>query len=111
MASVYLHLAFFGSWILIDLGLTPIEPWDTPLVVLAMIASVEAIFLSTFVLISQNRLAELSDRRAKLDLQTNLLAEHEITKLISMTAAIAQKLNVETPAEQAPFSTDRYSAT
>ena len=76
-----------------------------------MIASVEAIFLSTFVLISQNRMAELSDRRAKLDIQTNLLAEHEITKLISMTAAIAQKLNVETPAEQAPFSTDRYSAT
>jgi uncharacterized membrane protein len=99
MASVYLHFAFFGAWILINLGHTPIEPWDSSLVVLAMIASVEAIFLSTFVLISQNRMAELSDRRAKLDLQTNLLAEHEITKLISMTAAIAHKLNVKTPAD------------
>src|SRR3712207_8814062 len=52
-------------------------------VVLAMVASVEAIFLSTFVLISQNRMAALADKRADLDLQVSLLSEHEITRLIT----------------------------
>ena len=46
-----------------------------------MIASVEAIFLSTFVLISQNRMQAAADKRADLDLQISLLAEHEVTKL------------------------------
>jgi uncharacterized membrane protein len=63
-------------------------------VILATAASVEAIFLSTFVLISQNRSAAAADRRADLDLQINLLAEHEITRLISLTSQIAEKLGV-----------------
>ena len=54
MRFVYLHLAFFGFWIVANLGWVPGVPsWDPSFVVLAMIASVEAIFLSTFVLISQ----------------------------------------------------------
>src|SRR5688572_10674486 len=58
MAFVYLHLLAFGYWIGANLRLLPaIQPWDPSFVVLAMIASVEAIFLSTFVLISQNRMA------------------------------------------------------
>jgi uncharacterized membrane protein len=63
-------------------------------VVLAMEASVEAIFLSTFVLISQNRMAEQADKRADLDLQVSLLAEHEITRLVVLVQAIAQKLDI-----------------
>lgn len=62
---------------------------------LAMIASVEAIFLSTFVLISQNRMQRQSDRRAELDLQIGLLSEHEVTRLIRMVEAIAQKVGAE----------------
>ncbi len=62
---------------------------------LAMFASVEAIFLSTFVLISQNRMAVQADKRADLDLQVSLLAEHEITRLITLVKEIAEKLDVE----------------
>ena len=64
-----------------------------------MIASVEAIFLSTFVLISQNRMAAAADRRADLDLQISLLAEHEITKLIVLASGIADHLKVNTVPE------------
>src|SRR5437016_5007110 len=86
MTFVYLHALGFGGWILVNLGTIPgIKPFDPfPFAMLAMIASVEAIFLSTFVLISQNRMAALADKRADLDLQVNLLAEHEITRLIGM---------------------------
>ena len=97
MRFVYLHLILFGGWILINLGWLPIvKPWDPSFVVLAMIASVEAIFLSTFVLISQNRMAAVSDKRADLDLQISLLAEHEVTKLVTLVSAIADHLGVET---------------
>jgi uncharacterized membrane protein len=93
---IYLHLALVGFWVAANLGWVPgIRPWDESFVMLAMIASVEAIFLSTFVLITQNRMADESDRRAELDLQVNLLAEHEVTRLIRQTSAIAEKLGVD----------------
>ena len=92
---VYLHLAVFGGWIVINLGWTPLPAFDETFVVLAMIASVEAIFLSTFVLITQNRQAKLADKRADLDLQISLLSEHEITRLIALLAAVGKKLGVE----------------
>jgi uncharacterized membrane protein len=59
-----------------------------------MAASVEAIFLSTFVLISQNRIADAERQRAELDLQINLLAEHEVTRLIDLTTRIAERLDI-----------------
>src|SRR5919107_2118232 len=95
MLFVYLHLAFFGFWIVANLGWVPGVPsWDPSFVVLAMMASVEAIFLSTFVLISQNRMAAAADKRADLDLQVSLLAEHEITKLATLVWGIADRLDV-----------------
>jgi uncharacterized membrane protein len=95
MRFVYLHLALFGFWVLANLGWLPGVPaWDPSFVVLAMVASVEAIFLSTFVLISQNRAAAEADRRSELDLQTNLLSEHEITRLLTLTRAIAEHLGI-----------------
>lgn len=98
MRFVYLHLALFGFWVVANLGWVPrLSPWDPSFVVLAMIASVEAIFLSTFVLISQNRMAAAADRRADLDLQINLLAEHEITKLVTLVSALARQAGVRTP--------------
>src|SRR3712207_974194 len=97
MTFVYLHLALFGFWIVANLGWIPGVPqWDPSFVVLAMIASVEAIFLSTFVLISQNRMAAAADKRADLDLQISLLAEHEITKLATLVSAIAEHMGVRT---------------
>lgn len=96
MVFVYLHLAFVAGWTAINAGFIPgIAPFDPTFVILATIASVEAIFLSTFVLISQNRAATAADRRAELDLQTNLLSEHEITRLLSLTRAIAHRLGVD----------------
>jgi uncharacterized membrane protein len=101
MRFVYVHLALYGGWIVANLGWIPgIGPWDPTFVVLAMIASVEAIFLSTFVLISQNRMAAEAERRATLDLQINLLAEHEVTRLMTLVSAIAERLGVECPAPE-----------
>jgi uncharacterized membrane protein len=96
MRFVYIHLIVFGLWIAINLGWVPGFPqFDRSFVVLAMVASVEAIFLSTFVLISQNRMSALADQRADLDLQVSLLAEHEITRLITLVAAIAERMQLE----------------
>jgi uncharacterized membrane protein len=97
MLFVYLHLALFGFWIVANLGWVPGVPtWDESFVMLAMWASVEAIFLSTFVLISQNRMQAAADKRADLDLQISLLAEHEITKLVTLVSALAEHAGVRT---------------
>ncbi|MHB2167762.1 DUF1003 domain-containing protein [Alsobacter sp. R-9] len=97
MPFVYLHLAVFGLWIVVNLGWIPVIPrWDPSFVVLAMVASVEAIFLSTFVMITQNRMAAAADKRADLDLQISLLSEHEVTRLVTLVSAIAARLEVET---------------
>jgi uncharacterized membrane protein len=95
MRFVFIHLLLFGTWILWNAGLLGISPFDPSFVILAMFASVEAIFLSTFVLISQNRMNAHADKRAELDLQISLLSEHEITRIITLVSAIAQKMNIE----------------
>ena len=95
MKFVYLHLAIYGLWILVNLGWLPLlPPFDPTFVVLAMVASVEAIFLSTFVLISQNRMQAAADKRADLDLQISLLSEHEITRLVTLVTEIAQRMDL-----------------
>jgi uncharacterized membrane protein len=100
MRFVYLHLAFFGFWIVANLGWIPGVPaWDPSFVVLAMVASVEAIFLSTFVLISQNRMAAAADKRADLDLQVSLLAEHEVTRLVTLVSGIADRMGIKIEAD------------
>lgn len=95
MTFVAIHLAVYGLWIVANLGWLPGVPrFDPTFVILASEASVEAIFLSTFVLISQNRMAEQADRRADLDLHINLLAEHELTRLAALVGRIAERLDV-----------------
>lgn len=96
ISFVYLHIVLFGFWITANLGWLPFVPrFDPSFVILAMFASVEAIFLSTFVLISQNRMAAQDDKRADLDLQISLLAEHEITHIIKLVALMAQKMGID----------------
>jgi uncharacterized membrane protein len=95
MRFVYLHLVLFGLWIAVNLGLTPVPRFDPSFVILAMVASVEAIFLSTFVLITQNRMAAIGDKRADLDLQISLLAEHEVTRVITMLVEVSERLGIE----------------
>ena len=99
MRFVYLHLLLYGGWIAVNLGWTPLKPFDPSFVVLAMVASVEAIFLSTFVLISQNRMAAAADKRADLDLHVSLLTEHELTKLAELVAALAERAGVRADAD------------
>jgi uncharacterized membrane protein len=97
MRFVYLHVAVFGLWVIANIGWLPGVPqWDASFVILATVASVEAIFLSTFVLISQNREAAAANKRADLDLHISLLAEHEITKLMAIASAIAARMDVKT---------------
>jgi uncharacterized membrane protein len=101
MVFVYLHLAVFGFWIVANLHWVPGVPaWDDSFVVLAMAASVEAIFLSTFVLITQNRMAAEAEKRADLDLQISLLTEHELTKVAGLLNQMAHKLQIEPEAQR-----------
>lgn len=96
MAFVYIHAAWFGLWILLNTGYFGLPAFDPfPYGLLTMIVSLEAIFLSTFVLISQNRQNEAAERRAELDLQMNLLTEHELTRALLMLDMIQDKLGIE----------------
>jgi len=96
MYFVYFHIVWFTIWIAINLGYFGIKPFDPyPFGLLTMIVSLEAIFLSTFVLISQNRLSAEADRRADLDLQIGLLAEHELTRVLKMLDEIQDKMGIE----------------
>jgi hypothetical protein len=99
MHFVYVHLALYGAWIAASLGVAPGLPkFDPSFVVLAMVASVEAIFLSTFVLISQNRMTAAADKRADLDLHVSLLTDRELTKLVGLVTAIAEHAGVQSNA-------------
>ena len=101
MYFVYFHVAWFAIWILINLGFFGIKPFDPyPFGLLTMIVSLEAIFLSTFVLISQNRLSAEADRRADLDLQIGLLAEHELTRVLKMLDQIQDKMGIENDSDR-----------
>lgn len=101
MGFVYLHIAWFAIWIAINDGMTSIPPFDPfPYGLLTMIVSLEAIFLSTFVLISQNRMSKTANEQAELDLQINLLTEHEMTRVLLMLDDIQEKLGIKTEYDQ-----------
>lgn len=93
---VLLHLIWFGLWATANLGAIPgLKPFDPyPFQLLAMIVSLEGVLIATFVLIKQNRMSTISDRRAHVDLQINLLAEREVTRLLRLTEKIAGQLGV-----------------
>lgn len=97
MTFVWVHVAWFGGWIILNVipGFRHIDPF--PFTFLTLVVSLEAIFLSTFILISQNHDTKISERRNHLDLQINLLSEQENTRMIEILKAIAAKLNCEIP--------------
>ena len=100
MVFVYFHVIWFGLWIVLNTGLLGFKAFDPfPYGLLTMIVSLEAIFLSTFVLISQNRMNDLAERRADLDLHIGLLSEHETTRVLQMLDAIQTKLGIENHVE------------
>jgi uncharacterized membrane protein len=89
-----LHVAWFTGWIVINVspGIDHFDPF--PFTFLTLVVSLEAIFLSSFILISQKRAALISERRNQLDLQINLLTEQENTRMLKVLGAIAAKLDV-----------------
>jgi uncharacterized membrane protein len=100
MGFVYVHVVWFAAWILLNTGELGIQPFDPfPYGLLTMVVSLEAIFLATFVLISQNRLSEEADRRTDLALQIGLVTEHELTRVLQMLDAIQDKLGIANDAD------------
>lgn len=96
MPFVWVHVVFFAGWILLNTLALP-RPFDPyPFTFLTLVVSLEAIFLSTFIMIAENRQERISERRSLLDLQINILAEQEGTKTLQILEAIARKLEVET---------------
>lgn len=96
MGFVFVHAIWFAAWLLMNEGWFGIEPFDPfPYGLLTMIVSLEAIFLSTFVLISQNRMRKLDQQGAELDLQINLLTERELTQVLAMLDEIQVKLGID----------------
>ena len=96
MIFVYVHIFWFGAWILLNTGNFGVRPFDPyPYGLLTMVVSLEAIFLSTFVLISQNRFSQEAEHRADLDMHIGLLTEHELTRVLLMLDAIQDKLGIK----------------
>jgi uncharacterized membrane protein/AmiR/NasT family two-component response regulator len=95
MLFFYMHIAWFLVWFLLNtghLGITPFDPY--PYGFLTMVVSLEAIFLATFVLISQNLIAKEAERLTELGLQTSLMTEHESTRILQMLHAIQRKIGI-----------------
>jgi uncharacterized membrane protein len=97
MVFVYVHVTWFAAWILYNSWLGGAAAFDPfPYTFLTMVVSLEAIFLSTFILISQNHDTKLAERRNHLDLQINMLTEQENTRMLELLVAIAEKVGVST---------------
>ena len=95
MLFFYLHVGWFFIWIILNTGSIGIPVFDPyPYGLLTMVVSLEAIFLSTFVLISQNLLSKETERITDLGLQTGLLTEHELTRVLQMLRAIQTKIGI-----------------
>ena len=96
MRFVIFHALWYSAWIILNLAGPPAWRWDPfPFPFLTLIVSLEAIFLSTFILVSQNRQAVFNERRSQLDLQVNLLSEQENTKMLEILRKIAEKVGVD----------------
>jgi uncharacterized membrane protein len=84
-------------WVVINAGLMqPVRPFDPfPFPILTQIVAVEAVLMTAFVLMKQNRMSKLADRRAHLGLQINLLTERETTKIIGMLLEIGKRFDIQ----------------
>lgn len=92
-----LHVYWFALWVALNTGLivwiTPFDPF--PFGLLTMIVSLEAIFLSILVLLSQNRAGQVASLREELHLQVDLIAEEEITKVLELLSEIREKVGIK----------------
>ncbi len=103
-STVAFHFVWFALWISANVGLLPLQPFDPfPFSLLTTLVSLEAIFLTLFVLASQNRLTQEADRRAHLDLQVNLLAEQEMTLVLQMLKEICENMGLRDTIQSRKF--------
>ena len=94
------NVLVFLTWILLNSNILGFKPFDPfPYVLLTTIVSLEAIMLAIFVLISQNRQSRITDLRQEVDLQINIIAEEEITKMIHLIAGLYKAMNVNVEAD------------
>ena len=97
ISFVIAQLVAFAGWIIMNAGtvpqLAPFDPFPYPL--LSSITSLEAVLLAAFVLMKQNRLGMVADRRDHLDLQVNLLTEQRATQIIQMLDRLSKRLGVD----------------
>ena len=91
------HLVGFAVWLVVNAGMvTFVRPFDPfPYNFLTLVVSLEAIFLSVFVLMSQNRMTRQAEKRAHLDLQVDMLAEQELTAILRMVQALCEREGIE----------------
>jgi uncharacterized membrane protein len=88
-----LHIVWFGGWILWNTGLAGERAFDPfPFGLLTMIVSLEAIFLSIFVLMTQNRESTVAELREEVTLAVNLRMEDEVTKVLQLVAGLYTRL-------------------
>jgi uncharacterized membrane protein len=94
---VMLHLALLIMWLLVNTGKIPkARPFDPyPFQLLGVIVAVEAVVLSSFILMRQNRMMRRGERRDHLNLQIDLLSEKEITKVLQMVRAICGHMGLQ----------------
>jgi uncharacterized membrane protein len=97
MSFVYIHSVWFGVWVLINLGIfgAALKFDAFPFGLLTLIVSLEAIFLSTFVMISQNRQANAAEIRSELDYQTDVKAEQEVDIIMQTLQRVAEKQGIK----------------
>lgn len=98
---LFFHVLVFLFWVIynggIIEGIVPLDPY--PFNFLTTVVSLEAIFLSIVVLMSQNRAARIADVRDEVDFQINVQSEREITKILEMLASIEKRLHVAQKAD------------
>jgi uncharacterized membrane protein len=94
---ILFHLGWFVLWALANQAWVPGQPVvdEYPYPLLALLLAMEAVILASCVLIRQNRAAELAEERSHIDLQINLLAERETTKVIQMLDRLSVALGIE----------------
>ena len=97
ISFVMAQLVAFAAWIVVNAGKVPqLAPFDPlPHRLLSSITSLEAVLLAAFVLMEQNRMGMVADRRDHLDLQVNLLTEQRATQIIQMLDRLSTQLGVD----------------
>ncbi len=112
LTFVAVQVAFVAIWITLNCGvLHIIKPFDPyPFNLLSMFSSCEAVILAAFVLMAQNRMSSLADRRDHFDLQVNLMAEQEASITIQMLNRISRKLGVTQDNQEDALALSRTSS-